>query len=452
MIKNRVSRRSFLSVSAKSTLAVAALGPSIARGSSEQVLRLAQVGCAGMGNSDYNSLRSHGAVKYTTFCDVDSKNLDGKLSGNPDAKGYNDYRKMFDESEDDFDAVVISVPDHMHAPIAMRAMLAGKHIYCQKPLTQNIPEARLMQTTANRLGLVCQMGIQVHANLVYRLAPALIKSGIIGKVKEVHSWSDKDWGGREGWIEPVTHDVPAHVNWDSWVGVSPWHDFANGRYHSNNWRRWVDFGCGTQGDMAPHMLDPVCNSLDLKYPKQVWSAKTNPYEKMWPNTTHCRYRFSATPYAAQDMDLHWYDGGPMPDRDIFKLDQDRSIPNQGSLFIGEKGNMILPHIGTPELTPEADFPREELREVIRGLGIRGGNHYHEWVDAVLADDPSKCSANFDFSAPLSELCLLGTIAGRFGGELLEWDAANMQVTNKPEARKFVYKEYRVDYESPSFSI
>ncbi len=142
----------------------------------------------------------------------------------------------------------------------------------------------------------------------------------------------------------------------------------------------------------------------------------------------------------------------MPDRAIFQLDEERSIPREGSLFIGEKGNMILPHTGTPQFTPEENFPREELRGIIRDLGIRGGRHYAEWVDAVLADDPQKCSANFDYSAPLSELCLLGTIASRFGSEVLEWDAANMQVTNRPEARQYIYKEYRDDYETPSFRI
>ncbi len=226
MIRDRLSRRGFLNVSSKSAIAAAAFGPSLARGSSAQELRLAQIGCGGIGNLDFNRLRNHGAVKHTTFCDVDRDQLDRRLSDNSDAKGYNDYRKMFDQSEDDFDAVVISTPDHMHAPIAMRAMLAGKHVYCQKPLTQNIPEARLMQATANRLGLVCQMGIQQHSTMPYRLAPALIKSGIIGKVKEVHSWSPKDWGGRQRWIESVAHDAPANLNWDSWVGASPWHDFS----------------------------------------------------------------------------------------------------------------------------------------------------------------------------------------------------------------------------------
>lgn len=452
MIRDGISRRSFLNVSAKSAIAAAALGPSIARGSSDQVLRLAQVGCAGMGNNDYNRTRNHSAVKHTAFCDVDENNLRGKVNANAGAKGFNDYRKMFDEAEDDFDAVVISTPDHMHAPIAMRAMLSGKHVYCQKPLTQNIPEARLMQDTASRLGLVCQMGIQVHADLAYRLAPALIKSGIIGKVKEVHSWSFKDWGGRSGWADARSDSVPGHLNWDAWVGVSPWHDYAGGRYHSNNWRRWVDFGCGTQGDMAPHMLDPVYNALDLGYPTRVWSAHTNPYEKMWPNRSHCRYRMPGTPYTAGDMDLHWYDGGPMPDRALFQLEEGRSIPNQGSLFIGEKGNMLLPHVGTPQFTPEDNFPREDLRNTIRELGISGGNHYHEWVNAVLADDPEQCSAGFDYSAPLTELCLIGTVASRFGDEVLNWDADSMQFTNKPEARQFIRKEYRDDYEAPDFKV
>ncbi len=140
----------------------------------------------------------------------------------------------------------------------------------------------------------------------------------------------------------------------------------------------------------------------------------------------------------------------MPDRAIFQLDEERSIPREGSLFIGEKGNMILPHTGTPQFTPEANFPREDLRDFFRELGISGGSHYHDWVDGVLADDPQKCSADFNYSAPLTELCLLGTIASRFGGEVLEWDAAKMQMTNKPEARRFIRKQYRDDYEAPSF--
>lgn len=446
MFENRMSRRGFLGATAKSACAGTILG-SIASGAPSAELRVAQVGCGGMGHSDYNSVAGHSSVRYTTFCDVDSDRLEALIGNLDGVKGYDDYRRMFDKSENDFDAVVISTPDHMHMPIAMRAMAAGKHVYCQKPLTQNIAEARQMQSMAAQTGVACQMGIQLHSTGAYRLVPAFIRSGRIGRIKEVHSWSFKDWGGRSEWIEPASHEVPENLNWDAWVGVSPWHDFARDRYHPGNWRRWMDFGCGTQGDMAPHMLDPVCDALDLGYPTSVFSENENPYENMWANEGHCLYKFPKTPYTVGEMNLHWYDGRLGPDRSLFRLEEGRSVPREGSLFIGEKGNLVLSQGGSPQLLPEDKFSREEIRDFVRGLGVSGGNHYAEWVNAALNNDPGQCSTDFDYSALLTEICLLGTIAKQYAGELLEWNAEELEFTNKPEAAKYIHKEYRTEYQA-----
>ncbi len=449
-MSNYLTRRSFFVLTAQAAASALYL-PRTARAEPSEGLRLAQVGVAGMGRSDYNSLTSHNHARYTVFCDVDAKRLDGILGHQGSGKGFSDYRKMFDEAADKFDAVVISTPDHMHAPIAMRAMLEGKHVYCQKPLAHNISECRVLAETARAQGVITQMGIQIHSRRGNRLAVAMVQSGVIGKIKEAHSWSNKDWGGRPGWLEPAKHDVPAHLDWDLWVGAAPWHDYAEGRYHPGQWRRWIDFGTGTQGDMACHIVDPVFFALDLGYPHTVWADGPKPYETMWPNRGACHYVFPGTRYAVENMHYHWYDGDNRPDKSDFGLEEGRELPSQGSVLIGEKGNILLPHESNPQLLPMDKFPPTEAREIIRGLDVSGRNHYHDWIETILGRDDAETTADFGYSGPLTETVLMGLVASRFPDEKLKWDADNMRFTNKPEADQYLRKEYRSGHEVPSIA-
>ncbi len=442
-----ITRRTFFGLTSKIVAGVALSRPAWLNAAPERRLRLAQVGVAGMGRSDFNSLSGHAAVRYTAFCDVDRRRLDRILEHQGGGVGFYDYRKLFDEAADEFDAVVVSTPDHMHAPIAMRALLTGKHVYCQKPLAQTVAECRVLTREAHDRGLVTQMGIQIHSSMVYRLAQAIIRAGTIGKIREVHSWSDKEWGRQEEWLEPASDPVPDYLDWDLWLGVSSRRDYAAGRYHPFHWRRWTDFGTGTQGDMGCHIVDPVFAALELTAPHTLWAEGPSPYASMWPNRGICHYLFPGTRHTVGELPYHWYDGANRPDVSGFELGEER-LPGQGSVFVGEKGNMVLPHIGTPQLHPRDRFPPEQVRELVRSLEVSGRNHYHDWVDTILGSGDGGTTADFEYSGPLSEAVLLGLIASRFPEEKLEWDAAEGRFSNHDAANAYLTREYRRGHEVP----
>ncbi|MFM7973644.1 MAG: Gfo/Idh/MocA family protein, partial [Pirellula sp.] len=227
-------------------------------------LRLASIGVGGMGSADLGSLSSHSKVDVVALCDVDSNNLAAAIKRHPNAKGFSDFRKMFAEMAGQIDAVSVSTPDHTHAPAAMTAMNYGKHVYCQKPLTHDVHESRQLKLISEKNKLVTQMGTQIHSASAYRTAVKLIQSGAIGKVKETHSWSNKTWG-YEG-PDPDPTPVPDSLKWDLWLGTAPERAYSQGHFHPGNWRRWYDYGCGTMGDMAIHILDPVFSALKLGTP------------------------------------------------------------------------------------------------------------------------------------------------------------------------------------------
>ena len=404
-------------------------------------LRLASIGVGGMGASDLASLSSHAKVEIVALCDVDSNNLAAAGEKHPNAKRFIDFRKMLDAMSNEIDAVNVATPDHTHASAAMTAMNLNKHVYCQKPLTHDVFESRMLRLKAEKTKLVTQMGTQIHSASPYRTAVKLIQSGAIGKIKEVHSWSNKTWG-YEG-PDPIETPVPSHLDWDLWLGSAKFRPFAEGQYHPGNWRRWYDFGCGTMGDMAIHILDPVFSALQLGNPRRVVSSSDTPPANAYGLKNQTKFTFEkSSPWTTSNFVLTWNDGGSLPDSSAWPVrirdEKPEPLPDQGSMFVGDKGYVLLPHIAMPILLPEGNFSETKIEEA------PDGNHYHLWVDACLGGAPT--TAHFGYAGPLTEAVLLGVLANRFPKQELIWNATGMKIENHPVAQELLRRKYRAGFE------
>jgi predicted dehydrogenase len=361
---------------------------------------------------------------------VDANNLARAAKAHPTAKLYSDYRVMFKEMGTGIETVNIGIPDHMHAAPAVMAMNLGKHVYVQKPLTHDVYEARRLQEIAREKKLQSQMGIQVHSSQAYRLGVRLVRDGVIGRVKEVHSWSNKKWGF-DGPRPAGADPVPENLNWDLWLGTAPERPYKAKIYHPGDWRRWTDFGCGTMGDMSIHILDPVTGALGLTAPRTIVSESDPPPAESFATKNTVRYIFPGTPQTVDPFPLTWYDGDALPSTEGWPID---ALPSQGSMFIGEKGSMLLPHTATPRLYPVETFKDFQMPK------IEAGNHWHSWLDACLGNGTP--SANFDYSGPLSEFVLLGVVANRVPGVTLTWHASEMRLEGSEKAAALVRRSYR----------
>lgn len=388
-----------------------------------------------MGFSDLGAIASHPRVKVTALCDVDSNRLAAAKDLYPDAEVFADYRIMFDKMGKEIDAVIVSTPDHTHAPASIRAMEMGKPVYCQKPLTHHVSEARAMRKLAGENSLITQMGIQCHSSESYRQAVGLIKSGIIGKVSTVRAWSPKNWG-YDGPAPFETDPIPGSLDWNLWLGTAPEAPYREEFIEKGTWRKLLDYGCGTLGDMGVHIFDTPYTALELDVPKTVRTKCRKPTGFGHPEKNKVTYEFSGTKYTADSLKWVWYDGpgAPKKHRDLILPDKE-VLPDQGAMFIGEKGNMLLPHWDFPKLIVNGkyepiDFPEIEKRD-----------HYHQFVDACLGRD--KCSASFDYASRLTESILLGVIANRFPNKTLHWDIASARFVEDEPNRllDFKYRDF-----------
>jgi predicted dehydrogenase len=441
MTRPSSSRRNFLIQSSSAIIAATACA-GVSRGTTVagDRLRLASIGVGGMGASDLGSLSSHALLDVVALCDVDANNLAAAGERHPKAKRFTDFRRMFDAMADEIDAVSVSTPDHTHAAAAMTAMNHGKHVYCQKPLTHDVYESRQLKSVAEKDKLVTQMGTQIHSASPYRTAVKLVQSGVIGKIRETHSWSNKTWG-YEG-PDPEPSPIPASLDWDLWLGTAAERPFSQGHFHPGNWRRWYDFGCGTMGDMAIHILDPVFTALQLGAPLQILSSSSDAPKKSFGMQNHTRYSFPASSFTTSEFLLTWSDGGKMPDTSEWPLEgpdgKPLGLPDQGSIFIGEKGAILLPHVAMPLLLPLKNFADYKIE------AAPDGNHYHLFVDACLGGAPT--TAHFGYAGPLTEAVLLGTIANRFPGSHLAWDSERIVIPNHDQANALLRRSYRKGFE------
>lgn len=394
-------------------------------------LSIACIGVGGMGASDTQQVRSEHIV---ALCDVDWRHAAGTFEKLPKAKKYRDFREMLEKEHRNIDAVTVSTPDNTHVVAAMMAIKMGKHVYCQKPLAHDVYEVRQLTEAARRHKVMTQMGIQLHATEELKLLVEIIKSGTIGKVRKVDIWSGKNWGG--GTRPKETPPVPKSLAWDLWLGPAPWRPY-HWTYLPGNWRRWWDFGTGTLGDMGCHIIDPAWWALDLTYPVSV-EGDPGPFnDETYPQKTVVRWEFPARG-DLPPVTLTWYDGTNRPPRPK-ELEEERKLPDQGGLYYGENGTILLPHGGGPRLIPESKMRGFRAPEPFLPRDV---DHYQEWIRACKGG--RKPLANFGYSGPLTETILLGNVAARAGQKLL-WDGPNFKVTNMPEAEAYMRREYRAGW-------
>jgi predicted dehydrogenase len=451
-----LTRRRFLEHTA---IASAALSfPAVLRAASPNSrVQVAAIGVDGQGYSDLHNVASHAKAKFVGFCDVDLKRFARADKAVPGVPHFQDFRVMFEQLGNTVDAVIVSTPDHMHALIAIEAMKRGKHVYCQKPLAHNVWESRQMRLWAEKKNVVTQMGNHIHSAVEYRMATRLIREGVIGKVKEVYSWVGVTGNERTRLLEPpAPGPVPEGFDWNLWVGCAPMRPYSPIVYHPFAWRDWQDFGGGAIGDFACHILDPVFTCLGIRAPLSVGADNTGINRHVWPTSESVRYVFPGTEFTAgPTLNVTWTDGGLRPNRKLAQMPDNVDLPGSGSLFIGEKGNMVLPHVGGPRLYPVDDFKGFAYPKDIKGL-----NHYHRWIDAIL--EGGKTTDGFDYAGWLSEAAQLGNVATRLPkrpvnsrGRLtvppedinvLEWDAANLRFKNSPEANALLTRTYRQGWE------
>ncbi len=443
-----LTRRSFLELSeslASLVLSRAAKRRPASRGARTR-LRHASIGVGGMGVADLDHIRSHPEVDVVALCDVDENKLKeaaAKVSG---ARLYRDWRELLEKESANIDSVNVSTPDHMHAAITVQALRRKKHVYCQKPLTRTVAEARLVAREAKAAGTVTQMGIQNHSLAPYAQALALFRAGHIGKVHEVHVWTDRPTGWWPQGIErPEGADaIPATLQWDLWLGVAPERPYKQDVYHPFKWRGFQDFGTGAQGDMACHLMDPAIWFLELGLPLRIRSDGPPPNAETYPLWSEVRYEFPSNAHTTRDpLPLTWHDGKRKAPRELLDELGAGEVWDNGSLFVGETGALLASPYDPPRLLPEERFAEVAIP------AAENGEHWHEWVDACLGK--GQASAPFAYAAHLSEIALLGNVALRFPHETLEWDGAAMRFPRRPEADLLLGSPQRKGWEIPGLS-
>jgi len=459
---SRLSRRTFVeSMAAAAGIMIVprhVLGGPRYQAPSDTV-NVATVGYAhGMGRSNTNAVGK--VANVVALCDCDESEAAQKAIARtkiwesfPKAVHYRDFRVML-EKQKDIDGVIVATPDHSHAVVAMAAMQLGRHVYVQKPLTRTVSEARALTEAARKYKVVSQMGNQGHSGEGVRLIEEWITAGAIGKVHEVHCWTNRPiWP--QGMPRPAEGlPVPPGLDWDLWIGPAPMRPYHTA-YHPFSWRSWMDFGCGALGDMACHVMDASYQTLKLGYPTSVTTylaynviavpgedGRTRnervKYNDSFPPATVVHFTFPARGKNLPAVRLHWYDGGLLPERPE-DLELDRKLPESGTIFVGEKGKIWCEtYSESPRLIPEKRMqaykrPKKTIPRIV-------GSHEQNWVEAIQGN--TKATSNFDYSGPFTETVLLGNVGMMFPGQKLLYDGPNMKITNLAEANALLQHHYR----------
>jgi predicted dehydrogenase len=409
-------------------------------------LNIAMIGSGGRGGSN---LKDVGGETIVALCDVNDKNVEAAALKHPGAKTFNDFRELFDDQNvKTFDACVISTCEHTHAFATLPALQAKKHVYCEKPLTHGVWEARVIQDAAKKAGVATQMGTQVHASENYRRVVELIQGNAIGPVKEVHVWVGRSWGYQTEEEAKTNNDilstqerpkdvqpVPKELHWDLWLGPAPERAFNRIYFPGPKWYRWWEWGSGTMSDLGSHMNDLPFWALKLDAPRTIEGFGPAVHPDLAPANFRATYEYGARG-ERPPVTLTWYQGTEKPPQW-----KEKTIPqwNTGFLFVGDKG-MIQADYSKHLLLPEdkfKDFKRPEP-SIPKSLG-----HHAEWINAAKTGGPTTC--NFAYSGPLTEANHLASIAYRLGKKL-EWDPVNLKCKNAPEADRLLHREYRKGWE------
>jgi predicted dehydrogenase len=458
----QISRRGFLGGVALSTAAFhvvpgTALGLNGATPPSAR-LNIAGIGVGGQGGGDIRQFEKENIV---ALCDVDARRAGGTFRHFPRAKQYTDFRKMLDEMGNSIDAVVVATPDHVHAFASIMALKMGKHVYCEKPLTHLVWEARQVADAARKAKVATQMGNQGQASDATRRLCELVWHGTIGPVREAHVWTDRPSRGlfAEYWPQGVdrpkeTPPVPKGLDWDLWIGPSPMRPY-NPIYCPFQWRGWWDFGTGALGDIGCHSLDPIFRALKLGAPTAVQGSSTRVNKETYPLGSMVTYYFPARDAAVQSNNYHvqgmtgvgaggvamppvkvaWYDGGLRPPRPR-NLPEGVSMGDNGRMLVGDDG-FLLGNRVFPESGRAADVPKTIPRVQ---------NHYQEWAQACKGGHAA--GSNFDWAGPLAEAVLLGNVTLRvqlredLTKTRLEWDPKQVKISNLAKANQFLRGHYR----------
>ena len=465
-----MTRRRFIYRSALAAGATVVTGPLWAASprtlSPSDKLNIGCVGCAGKGSSDIEWCSSENIV---ALCDVSQNALDRQKQKFPNAKVYKDYREML-EKEKSLDAIDIATPDHMHAVIASMAIKMGKHVYCQKPLTHDVYEARVLRDLAKKHKVATQMGNQGSASDGLRRAVEVVQSGLVGPVRQAYVWTNRPiWA--QGMDRPAGSDpVPPGLDWDLWLGTAPMRPYKetwgaeqsggkrgrNGVYQPFSWRGWQDFGTGALGDMACHTVNWPFRALNLGYPTEIEAQSSGMNKEMYPKNSQIRFEFPARE-GNPPLTFHWYDGGSLPPKDltgdvVALLDK---VSTSGCLLVGEKGELFSSEDGDQDfrffvkLKDEKELKRATDHEAVKAIPEKlARNAFHgspdqrqhlEWISACKGGKPGY--SDFDIAAYLTEIILLGCVALRTGKKL-EWDGPGMKAKNAPESAQYVKRQYR----------
>jgi predicted dehydrogenase len=433
---NRLTRRKFLETAG----AVGAIGFWSGRltGDEKPVpanerLHVGVIGVRGQGTHDLNGVAGGGAI-IVALCDVDEEVLGKAHELQPKAQVYTDFRRLLDQKG--LDGVVVGTPDHWHAPITLRALKAGLHVLCEKPLTHTVAEARFVAETAAKHKRVTQMGTQIHAGSNYRRVVELVQKNVLGPIKEVHVWVGTVWcgdGGRPQDFPKTVRAVPKGLHYDLWMGPAPTHAY-DPAFHHYVWRGWWDFGGGALADMACHYMDLPFWALQLRHPLKVAAEGPPVHQASAGRDLTVHYEFAARD-SLPAVKLTWYDGTRKPG-----ILAERQLPDWGNgvLFVGEKG-MLMADYGRHKLLPEKAFasfkpPAPFIPESV--------GHYKEWVEACKTGSGTTCP--FDYGGALTEAVLLGNVSYQLGRPLT-WDAKALRAVNEPDAERFIHKEYRKPY-------
>ena len=445
--KRPVSRRHFLATAATVALATPVILKASAKAAApEKKLKHACIGVGGMGLNDLEQFKKHPLVEIVALCDVDENNLKKAAALIPGVRTYTDWREMYKKEGKQIDSVNVSVPDHNHYAISIEAIRRGMHVYCQKPMCHDVAEVRALTRAAVKKGVVTQLGTQVASSIGDRTAVQLIKEGAVGKIKHAYLCSNRPGAiARYRLLGPrpsESQEPPAHLDWDKWIGTAPMRPYVPGIYHPAIWRTWQDFGTGWSGDIGCHIFDAVWKGLGLQAPdtviaevQQSWKDSPARRGDTWPQGDHITWTFPGNTMTASDrLTVEWFDGEFYPPREIRALYSLEKYPAESAMLIGTEGALLIPHQGLPVLLPEGKFLNYKTPK------LEARNHYHHYVDACLGGPMTE--SHFAQSGPMTEAIILGTVAIKEAGKLLEWDAQKMKFRNNPAAEKHLKRKYR----------